>query len=301
MSRIICVGVDPAPSWGGAVAECIYKGGKFGCFQLHKKKKHGELRTRLTELANLSSEEYAIVGWDAPLTGPPKPDDETNSLCKGQLSDRGIEKALRRIVVRKRTEVKKQTGVKGVSVRPFGGCSHWTITRNLVGLPRVGKWDRQEKCLPFHLLTEDALLSKKSYIVEVHPAVALWLWVSEDNLELQRDESYFIYKGGSKKQEDQLKRRGEILDRVFKHWENNEATVRFMDDLDLKLETHRKLIIESGDSLDAFIAMALVCLFVRSRTMQPDQRPVKLFGDRERGAMLLPDHKELSVELRRAH
>jgi len=304
MNPIVCLGVDPAPSWGGAVAECVYDDNGFRDFKIPEEKAHGELRTRFDKLKNPSSGKHAIVGWDAPLTGPPDPDDKDTSLCDKQLSYRGIEKALSPLIG------KKEKQVKGVSVLPFGGCSHWTITRNLVGLPRVGEWDRAEEELPFRLLTEDTQpsekeLSEKPCIVEVHPAVALWLWASWDNLNQWRGSTDFIYKGRIKKQEGEKEttkvnlkeRRGKILDLVFERWKNYPDSSQFMEQLNIR--KYRTEIIETGDSLDAFIAMALVCLFVK-KTTQPDQRRVKLFGDRERGAMLLPDHKEIPAELRHA-
>ena len=179
-----------------------------------------------------------------------------------------------------------------------------------MGLPRVGEWDRAEEELPFRLLTEDTQpsekeLSEKPCIVEVHPAVALWLWASWDNLNQWRGSTDFIYKGRIKKQEGEKEttkvnlkeRRGKILDLVFERWKNYPDSSQFMEQLNIR--KYRTEIIETGDSLDAFIAMALVCLFVK-KTTQPDQRRVKLFGDRERGAMLLPDHKEIPAELRHA-
>ena len=47
----------------------------------------------------------------------------------------------------------------------------------LLGLPRVGPFDRPLDDLPFHLVTEEAAKPRSGpAIVEVHPAVAAWLW-----------------------------------------------------------------------------------------------------------------------------
>src|SRR5580704_8258854 len=68
-----------------------------------------------------------LVAWDAPLTGPPDPESWTNGQ---DLTIRKIERFFRNDPLYKVP--------KGISVLGYSGCSHWTITRRLLGLHRVG-------------------------------------------------------------------------------------------------------------------------------------------------------------------
>ena len=109
-----------------------------------------------------------LVCWDAPLSGPRDPD--VAGTIGGDFSQRRIEQFFSR----------KQTGHKacpGISVRPYSQCPHWTITRSVVGLPRSGPYDNRYEHLPFHLLPGPAdEAAGRPCIVEIHPAVAAWLW-----------------------------------------------------------------------------------------------------------------------------
>ena len=73
-----------------------------------------------------------LLCWDAPLTGP-RSVEEAGSGDR-DFSQRRLESFFRR----------KETGFKtprGISVREYSGCPHWTISRSVLGLPRVGPWD----------------------------------------------------------------------------------------------------------------------------------------------------------------
>lgn len=65
---------------------------------------------------------------------------------------------------------------KGISVQGHCGCTHWTITRRALGLPRIGRYDIDEDRLPFALCCgpRESVSLEGPMVVEVHPAVAIW-------------------------------------------------------------------------------------------------------------------------------
>lgn len=147
------IGVDPAPGSGGHVFDGRYR---------------RVTTTQLSEELNTAAElGDALVCWDAPLSGPADPDQV--SARPGELTKRPIEEFF--------TQARWGFRVpSGISVLGYGACSHWTISRQLIGLPRVGQWDSAWSLLPFCLLTGEPPRAPGCYIVEVHPALALWLW-----------------------------------------------------------------------------------------------------------------------------
>ncbi len=68
---------------------------------------------------------------------------------------------------------------KGISVLPYAGCPHWAVTRAAVGLPKMGRFDCQN--IPLNLCATGMPVGKWKHIVEVHPAVAIWLWCKSYN------------------------------------------------------------------------------------------------------------------------
>ena len=111
-----------------------------------------------------------LLCWDAPLTGPREPDDAGG---RGDFTQRPIESFFR----------DGKRGCKappGVSVLGYGQCPHWTITRSLIGLPRLGPYDASYEDLPFDLLSGGRLSGHRRHVVaEIHPGVAAWLWCRE--------------------------------------------------------------------------------------------------------------------------
>ncbi len=152
------VAIDPAPR----KASTVFDGG-------FKSLLPGEVATFLK---TLTADQAVLLCWDSPLTGPGDPDSPGSRPW--DFSQRPIESFFSR----------ESTGFKtppGISVRPYSGCPHWTISRAALGLPRVGAWDAAEADLPFRLLTEgQPPLADGTYVVEVHPAVAAWLWCREE-------------------------------------------------------------------------------------------------------------------------
>ncbi|MYH47653.1 MAG: hypothetical protein F4127_13505 [Gammaproteobacteria bacterium] len=128
-----------------------------------------ELREYLDGLAG--AKEAVLVCWDAPLTGPFDPDDAGSH--RFDFTKRPIERFFSL----------DETGFKtpkGISVQGYAGCQHWTISRSLLGLPRVGPYDKPENNLPFRLVAAsgEQMRSRKS-VVEIHPGLAAWLWCRE--------------------------------------------------------------------------------------------------------------------------
>ena len=158
------IAVDPAPGR----ASTMYDGRNF------RPVEPGEMRGELRRF-----KAPVLLCWNAPLTGP-------RSLAKageieGDFTRRPIETFFSR----------EETGFptpEGIAVLPYAQRPAWTISRCVLGLPRVGLWDRTFDCLPFHLLPESKQdrsgpgVSKQDRrrIVEIHPAVAAWLWCREE-------------------------------------------------------------------------------------------------------------------------
>lgn len=147
------IGIDVGPAKGGHVCD--------------GEAVHAKTPAELYDyLVNLPDD--VLVAWDAPLTGPPDPD---KALRTGDLTCRQIERFFR-------------TGAfkppKGISVRTYSELSHWTISRRLLGLPRVGPYDAKAE-LPFRLVVDDRPRPARGrHVVEVHPGVALWRWCKSD-------------------------------------------------------------------------------------------------------------------------
>ena len=196
-----------------------------------------------------------LLCWDAPLTGPRNPE------YAGRPSDftqRRIESFFRQ----------QKTGFKcpeGISVQPYAGCQHWTISRSVLGLPRVGSYDADFDHLPFLLLPDGQGESRgtevsqmdRSCIVEIHPAVAAWLWCKEK----LRPRSW-KYKGNKA-----------LRDQMWKE------VPRHCDDT---LRANLPTKPESDDQFDAVIGYILGVKWLHG------DADVVLLGDRESGSMLLP-------------
>ena len=150
------IAIDPAP----AKRSTVFDG------ESYRRMLPRELRDYIREIASRGPD--TLVCWDAPLTGP---------TCLSRPGANGYDFTKRPI---ERFFSIKGTGFKtpkGISVLGYGACPHWTITRSLLGLPRVGPFDVPESQLPFRLLSNASVDDpKRPSIVEYHPALAAWLW-----------------------------------------------------------------------------------------------------------------------------
>jgi predicted nuclease with RNAse H fold len=190
-----------------------------------------------------------LVAWDAPLTGPRDPDGE--QLNEGDLTQRQIEKFFSR-----KGEFKVP---KGISVQGYAGCQHWTISQRLLGLPRIGPYSSPDKDLPLRPLFDQAGLQhvindSRACVVEVHPAVGLWLWCEKKNPDCN-----WSYKRNTAQ--------------VSAHWQKLNECVP--DVSHLKTPT-------SDDELDALIAWLLADRWTRGKG-------VVLLGNARTGSFLVPN------------
>ena len=150
------IAIDPAP----AKPSTVFDGIRYAHMAAPK------LRELLKQIA--SGGPGTLVCWDAPLTGPS--DMARPGSSAGDFTKRPIE----RFFSLKATGFKAP---KGISVHGYGACPHWTISRSLLGLPRVGPFDAPTSELPFSLTTETGSRDRRRpNLVEIHPALAAWLW-----------------------------------------------------------------------------------------------------------------------------
>ena len=150
--RPLVLGIDPAPAKPAAIWS------RTGLTKLRP----AELRSFLEgQVRGLRS---VIVVWDSPLSFDPGVG----------FSDRSIDRAARAWVSAKVSEGLIEA--KAVSVVPFSGCPHWVLSCHVLGLP----FGQEIEGLSLHAATESEEMPApgRSFVVEVHPAVALAaLWI----------------------------------------------------------------------------------------------------------------------------
>ncbi|MDE0033344.1 MAG: hypothetical protein OXU75_09450 [Deltaproteobacteria bacterium] len=151
----------------------------------------------------------------------------------------------------------------GISVRPYSGCQHWTITRSLLGLPRTGCYDQDFEQLPFRLLpAPDDEQNNRPSVVEVHPAVAAWLWCKN----CRGKKAIWRYKD--------------------KRYEGRDAVRNEMWQIILEesrpFEWGNRCTPANGDEFDAAVGYVLGALYAQGNN------GVAILGDRHTGSFLLP-------------
>lgn len=194
-----------------------------------------------------------LVCWDAPLTGPANP--ASAGKRPADFTQRLIEKFFSRAATGFRTP-------PGISVRPYCGCPHWTISRSLLGLPIVGPHDEHYRQLPFHLLPgPDRECAGRPSIIEIHPGVAAWLWCRND------------------------------WDGPWNYKQDNEIRNEMWRILRLRTQfpwTNRPAP-QDDDEFDAAVGFILGSLYAGERTKaRYTSREVTLLGNRSTGSFLLP-------------
>lgn len=242
------IGIDPAPKKGLQVFD--YLAGPGGDSDSHRPVNGS--RAYVGELKKIS---HVLVCWDAPLTGPPTSVTSSSppEADGSDFTQRPIESFFSRAPMKV---------PKGISMRGYGGCPHWTISRSLIGLPRVGPYDQADN-LPFQLVTsQEAKPTSGRHVVEVHPALALWLWCRRAH------KGPWEYK---KNEEDRKKLWQVLLNQVLPALET------------LRLEAFKDIPEPSNDDqFDARISWLLGTLWL-------NDMGVILLGDADSGAMLVPD------------
>lgn len=234
-------------------------------------------RTELRELLRSSCEqkdsgatpfnaESCLVCWDAPLTGPRYPDAPHPEIAeegedrKESLTTREIE---RKGKDSRYPDVAAASAAPGVSICGFSGLSHWVISRHVLGLPRVGRFDAKYCELPLYpVFTREELHKHRFAITEVHPTLAVWMW-------LGKTEDWQPYKGSkiSKKK---------VAEAVQSMWRTliENHLPGFGDQLKLPLPT-------DGDAFDARVAWLLGYLWLTGDG-------VEVVGTEHDGSFLLP-------------
>ena len=254
------ISIDPAPG----KKSTIFDGEKFFC------KSGLELRSYLAETNDRNPD--TLLCWDAPLTGPADPESAGRQLR--DFTQRLVE----RFFMRKKG---KLAPPDGISVRPYSGCPHWTITRSLLGLPRTGVYDRDYHDLPFHLLpVPPSEPVDRPKVVEIHPAVAVWLWCRNDD---RMKESEWHYKDNSR---DDSERRKEKHRNREKFWRIILETTQFP-------WGSRPPVVVNDDHFDAAVGYILGSMYLKDMGGTQGNPRVKILGNRCTGSFLLPVDSEL--------
>ena len=214
-------------------------------------------------VAGLSGVKDLLLCWDAPLTGPPAEVLRGGEAYRAAFTKRPIERFFSIATTGFQTPT-------GISVQGYAGCQHWTLSRSLVGLPRTGPFDAAANQLPFRLAKDDVPPSRGRWIVEVHPALALWLWCSRKVSSLEDWE-----------------------------YKKNKATLLLLASMlaETAFTTIPQLVSvpppRNDDELDARIAFALGTLWMR------ESPGASLLGGPDVGAFLLPDDPTVVDAFRR--
>ena len=252
------IGIDPAPSKHTAA----YDGNKFYEIEL------SELRGWIQEKA---CGDNTLLCWDAPLT----------ASIHGEQVDfyaRPIERTINTID-KNIKDAKHKRPPSGVSTLGYAGCPHWVITQYCLDLPSV--YDSNCKGA-FELITDNNFSKNKNCVIEVHPALALWCWLNEDN----KYTGDWHYKGGTKKAERNLRLDNlrNLVDAL------HDVTRKFGEDFQMNSETIEQIKNDTGgDHLDAYIAWILGELWAKEVKNNKGESVVVLVGNRDTGAILLPN------------
>ena len=203
-------------------------------------------------LNEIAAEPNVLLCWDSPLTGPPEAVLAGGDGYGSDFSQRPIEKFFSRQTTGFKTP-------KGIPVRYYCGCPHWAMSRSLIGLPRTGPFDAEPGALPFRLIVSNVAPETGRYVVEVHPALALWLWCRQ-----VRPHGNWDYK-------DDPRVLAELWDSLLR-----------IRDVDIKGIIGTGELPASDDALDARLAYALGRLWIEGRDA------AILLGNLSQGTFLLP-------------
>ena len=141
------------------------------------------------------------------------------------------------------------------------------MTKHFLGLPVIGPWDTPIEELPFTLISNNEVPTNKgSYVVEVHPAVAIWLWCSHFSTSEITNWEY-------KKSDSDFQQIWTCLSEII-------MSYRLFQGYDL---TPADFNLKSDDELDALISWLLGKLFIDGN------QNVSLLGSKESGSFLLPE------------
>ena len=272
-SKFRIISVDPAPSKDSTVFDSIDGFLKLDAFELDEHLKKAR-----------RSDQSVLLAWDAPLTGPwsldsiPVKEKTDNKRAFNPFYQRYIEKDLGAKFGSGKKAIDGKSN-KVVSVLGYASCSHWAISRAILGLPRVGRYCLPKSSLPFALLTSDERPSsstKGNYVVETHPALAMAMLFKDDDeakLALRR------YKGTNKQ---------ERLGAIETLKESLKTKLSDFPDSFVIIDDEEQLeavnAIDDDDHLDAFMGFLLARHWINSSK----RLLVEIRGNLEDGAILLP-------------
>lgn len=228
------IGIDPAPSKkntifnGEKFNECDYKG----------------LQSILNELKK-KTQEKILICWDAPL-----------SFSLDIITDK-MSPFFKRKIEYFFSQEKGYKTPPGISVLGYAGCPHWAIAQYLIGYPKISASECSFKS-HFKLVFDKNDISHS--VTEVHPAVAIWLWLKND-----------------------LK----LNNWNYKKKKNESIRKKLIEALKIKNIIPQNLEIKSDDELDAFIAWKLGVEWVNN------SEKVEILGNNETGSFLLPKKAEV--------
>ncbi|WP_282783259.1 hypothetical protein [Phaeodactylibacter xiamenensis] len=250
------IGIDPAPSKKSVV--CYYSGDNLSFKSFDAQQLHQFLEFCKQETSN------AFLVWDAPLTGPKLLEPNTGKpYPEKNFSQRDIERFFGNS-----TEAYKTP--KGINTLNYSGCQHWTITRAMTGLPKVGPYCQSDG-LPFNHIENGKSFNKLKppYIVETHPALAIFLLLKGG---VSFDDPVWDYKNSinfpnSTSMTKEMKRE------------------KLLDALKQEIDIPAHDNVTSDDKLDALISWALGYQYLKQDQKQPK---VSIIGDSRTGSMLLP-------------
>jgi len=149
--------------------------------------------------------------------------------------------------------------------------------------------------LPFQLITEQLTIKQKKslkgkYVIEVHPALALWLWLKENN----KAKTEFDWDYKENKETFNILVR-QLLDKFEKPQavteSTNQANAKYKVEVTVIKDENESVKEKTmtDDHLDAYIAWLLGTLWLKI------ENEVLLVGNKNTGAMLLPTDKKEEV------
>lgn len=252
------IGIDPAPSKKSVV--CYYSGDNL----LFKSFDAQQLQEFLTSCKEETSNAFLV--WDAPLTGPKVLEPNTGEpYPEKNFSQRDIERFFGNS-----TEAYKTP--KGINTLNYSGCQHWTITRAMTGLPKVGQYCQSDG-LPFNHIEDSTSFNKLKppYIVETHPALAIFLLLKGC---FSFDDPVWDYKNSTKPDNSKMtmETKMEKILYALKH----------------KIELPSYDQVTSDDQLDALVSWVLGYQYLTQ-----NQPKVSILGNSRTGSMLLPYNEAL--------
>ncbi len=207
-----------------------------------------------------------LVCWDAPLSGLRDPDAlVVESTTKGEKTESLTTRPIERTGNESNyPEIAKASKVAGVSVLGFSGLSHWVISRNVLGLPRVGRFDASFDQLPlFPVFSKEQLRDHQWAVTEVHPTLAAYIW-------LKNSGKWRPYKGSG----ISAKKTRQTTEEMWVHLEK-------MHSISHQPEPENW----SDDAFDARVAWLLGYLWLQGKG-------VELVGTEQDGSFLLPKADE---------